>query len=260
LEKLQDKTDPGNLDLSIVIPLKDEDQSVLLLKNEIDGVMQQLPYSWECLWVDDGSTDKTLNEIQRYHQQDPHHQFVALASNCGQSAALHVGFSYARGKNIITLDGDGQNDPADIPSLIEHFFKKNCDMVNGVRSSRMDSSIRKLSSRIANGFRNWLTHENITDVGCSLRVFRHECIKEITPFKGFHRFLPTLVRIAGYTKISQLPVNHRSRRYGQTSYGIHNRLWVGIMDTLAVRWMQNRAVVAKVKSTSASKGKFQNHE
>jgi hypothetical protein len=124
----------------------------------------------------------------------------------------------------------------------------------------MDSFTRKISSRIANGFRNWLTHENITDVGCSLRVFRHECIQHITPFKGFHRFLPTLIRIGGYTRISQIPVNHRSRKYGQTNYGIHNRLWVGIMDTLAVRWLQSRAVFAKVKSTSASKGKLQNHE
>ena len=257
---MKDKTGPWDLDLSIVIPLKNEGQSVLSLKNEIDGVMKQLPYSWECLWIDDGSTDNTLNEIQRFHQQDPRHQYVALACNCGQSAALHAGFSYARGEIIVTLDGDGQNDPGDFPGLIERLFKENCDMINGVRSNRMDSFTRKISSRIANGFRNWLTHENITDVGCSLRVFRHECIQHITPFKGFHRFLPTLIRIGGYTRISQIPVNHRSRKYGQTNYGIHNRLWVGIMDTLAVRWLQSRAVFAKVKSTSASKGKLQNHE
>ena len=260
MDGLKDKTRRWDLDLSIVIPLKDEDQSILTLKNEIDDVMKELPYSWECLWIDDGSTDKTLSEIQRFHQQDPRHQFVALACNCGQSAALHAGFTCARGEIIVTLDGDGQNDPRDFPELIEHLFEENCDMVNGVRSNRRDSIIRKISSRIANGFRNWLTHENIADVGCSLRVFRHECIMDIIPFNGFHRFLPTLVRIAGHTRISQKPVNHRSRQYGRTSYGIHNRLWVGIMDTLAVRWMQNRVVFAKIKSTSVSKGKLQNHE
>jgi glycosyltransferase involved in cell wall biosynthesis len=260
LDGLKDKSRPWDLDLSIVIPLKDEDRSVIPLKKEIDDVMLQLPYSWECLWIDDGSTDNTLTEIQRFNQQDPRHQYLALAFNCGQSAALHAGFSYARAEVIMTLDGDGQNDPGDLPRLIEHLYKENCDMVNGVRRNRMDSFTRKISSRIANGFRNRLTHENISDVGCSLRVFRHECVQHITPFKGFHRFLPTLVRIAGYTRICQIPVNHRSRRYGQTSYGIHNRLWIGIIDTLAVRWMQSRAVFAKVKSSSGSKGKLQNHE
>jgi len=257
---MKEKNRSWDLDLSVIIPLKDEAQSVIPLKNEIDDVMHQLPYSWECLWIDDGSTDNTLAQIQRFNQQDPNHQYVSLNVNCGQSAALHTGFSYARGEIIITLDGDGQNDPADFPSLIEYLHKENCDMVNGVRQNRMDSFTRKVSSRIANGFRNWLTREKITDVGCSLRVFRHECVQHISPFKGYHRFLPTLVRIAGYTRISQVPVNHRSRRFGQTSYGIHNRLWVGILDTFAVRWMQSRLVFPEVKSTSASKGTLKNHE
>ena len=260
LDELKNKTRHWDLDLSIVIPLKNEEQSILALKVEIEDVMEPLTYAWECLWVDDGSTDNTLTELQRFHQQDPRHQYIALASNYGQSAALYTGFSHARGQAIVTLDGDGQNDPRDIPGLIEQLFEENCDMVNGVRRSRMDSITRKISSRIANGFRNWLTKENIADVGCSLRVFRHECITDIVPFNGFHRFLPTLVRIAGYTKIAQRPVNHRSRKYGQTSYGIHNRLWVGILDTLAVRWMQKRVFRTQIKTTSASKGKLQKHE
>lgn len=260
MDRLKDKTRPWDLDLSIVIPLKNEDKCVIPLKNEIDDVMRQLSYSWECLWIDDGSTDNTLEEIQRFNQQDPRHQYVALSVNCGQSAALHIGFTQACGEIIITLDGDGQNDPEDFPRLIEVLHKENCDMVNGVRRNRMDSFTRKISSRVANGFRNWLTHEKITDVGCSLRAFRHECVQQIRPFNGFHRFLPTLIRIAGYTKISEIPVNHRSRKYGQTSYGIHNRLWIGIMDTFAVRWMQNRAIFAKVKSTSTEKGMLQKHE
>ena len=212
--------------------------------------MQQLSYSWECLWIDDGSTDNTLGVIQQINRQDHHHQYVALSRNYGQSAALYTGFSIARGIFLATLDGDGQNDPGDLPKLIEHLYKENCDMVNGVRCNRKDAFIRKISSHIANAFRNWLTHEKITDVGCSLRVFRHECVQHITPFNGFHRFLPTLIRIAGYTKISQMPVNHRPRKYGQTSYGIHNRLWIGLMDAFAVRWMQKRMIITKIESTS----------
>ena len=260
MDGMKEKNRSWDLDLSIIIPLKDEAQSVIPLKNEIDDVMRQLPYSWECLWIDDGSTDSTLEQIQRFNQQDPNHQYVCLSANCGQSAALHTGFSRASGEIIITLDGDGQNDPGDIPRLIEHLHQENCDMVNGVRQNRMDSFTRKVSSRIANGFRNWLTRENITDVGCSLRVFRHECVRHIIPFKGYHRFLPTLIRIAGYNRISQVPVNHRPRKFGQTSYGIHNRLWVGILDTFAVRWMQSRLVFPKVKSTSKSEGMVKNHE
>lgn len=260
MEGLNEKARQWDLDLSIVIPLKNEDQSVIPLKKEIDEVMLHISYSWECLWIDDGSTDNTLAEIQQFNKQDPHHQYVSLAFNCGQSAALYAGFSCARGAIIITLDGDGQNDPADIPRLLEFLKKEDCHMVNGVRHNRQDSFTRKVSSQIANGFRNWLTKENITDVGCSLRVFRRECIKHITPFKGFHRFLPTLIRIAGYNKISQVSVSHRPRRFGQTSYGIQNRLWVGLLDTFAVRWMQSRMVFSEIKSSSLSKGTLKNHE
>jgi glycosyltransferase involved in cell wall biosynthesis len=260
LNGIKNKNHPWDLDLSIIIPLKDESRSVTPLKNEIDTVMQQLPYSWECLWVDDGSTDNTSSQIKQFNQEHTDHQYVVLSNNYGQSAALYAGFAMARGNILVTLDGDGQNDPADIPNLVEHLYQKNCDMVNGVRRNRRDAFLRRTSSRIANGFRNWLTHDNITDVGCSLRVFRHECVQHITPFKGYHRFLPTLIRIAGYTKIVQMPVNHRPREFGQTSYGIHNRLWVGLADTFAVRWMQNRAISVEIKSTSASKGKLENHD
>ena len=239
-----------NLNLSIVIPLKNEARNAVLLRDEIDGAMGSRPYRRECIWVDDGSTDSTLDEIRGFNQQDDRHQYVALARNCGQSAALYAGFCHARGDVLATLDGDGQNDPADLPGLVERLVRENCDMVNGVRRKRRDSFIRRASSRIANGFRNRLTHEKVTDVGCSLRVFRRACIEQLVPFDGFHRFLPTLCRIGGCTRIVEMPVNHRPRRYGRTNYGISNRLWVGIMDTLAVRWMQHRAIHPQVKTTS----------
>lgn len=260
MKGLKEKVHCWDIDLSVIIPLKNEGQCVTRLKNEIDDVMAKLPYSWECLWIDDGSSDNTLAKIEQFNQQDSHHQYIALAVNYGQSAALYAGFSYARGNIIVTLDGDGQNDPGDIPNLLEHLHREKCDMVNGVRQSRRDTLTRKISSRIGNAFRNWLTRENIADVGCSLRVFRHACVEDIIPFNGYHRFLPTLVRIAGYTKIDQIPVNHRPRKFGYSSYGIQNRLWVGLLDTLAVRWMQRRLVFPQVKSASALKGALEHHE
>ena len=258
MDGFRDKNDIWDLDLSIIIPLKDEDQNVNPLREEIDAVMQPSPYSWECIWIDDGSEDNTLLEIQRFNKEDSHHQYIALSRNFGQSPALYAGFCGARGNILVTLDGDGQNDPRDIPGLVAFLEKDGYDLVNGVRRKRKDNFIRKASSRIANGFRNWLTHEHITDVGCSLRAFRHVCVQRVTPFRGFHRFLPTLIRICGYSKIAEMPVSHRPRKYGLTSYGIHNRLWVGIVDTLAVRWMQKRVVFAEIKLKSSPEERERN--
>ncbi|OPY67421.1 MAG: Undecaprenyl-phosphate 4-deoxy-4-formamido-L-arabinose transferase [Syntrophorhabdus sp. PtaU1.Bin002] len=167
-----------------------------------------------------------------------------------------MGFQNTVGDIIATLDGDGQNDPADIPRLITLLQEHNADMVNGVRSKRNDSFVRKISSRIANGFRNWVTGDNITDVGCALRVFRSRCVKRIPVFKGMHRFFPTLVRIQGFSRIIESPVNHRPRTRGKTKYGIQNRLWVGLADLGAVKWMQSRLVFPEIQSqTDAPKSK-----
>jgi glycosyltransferase involved in cell wall biosynthesis len=239
-----------DVELSLIIPLKDEAGNVNSLRAEIEAAMGQMPYSWECIWIDDGSQDGTLLEIQRFNREDAHHQYIALARHYGQAAALYTGFGSARGRILVTLDGDGQNDPGDIPALVGLLVANGFDLVNGVRRKRQDSWIRKVSSRIANGFRNWLTHEQISDVGCSLRVFRQVCVQGLTPFRGMHRFLPTLIRMGGYSKIAEMPVRHRPRQYGQTNYGIQNRLWVGIVDTLAVRWMQSRVVFTDIKRTS----------
>ena len=248
-----DNNTKWTLDLSILIPVKDEGQNIAPLAVEIDAAMASTPYTWDCLWVDDGSTDETLTEIRTLCRTDPRHQFISFDRNYGQSAAMYAGFRRARGRILVTLDGDGQNDPKDIPSMVRRLIDERADMVNGVRQRRQDSAIRKISSRIANGYRNWLTREQITDVGCSLRVFRHDCVADIPPFKGMHRFLPTLVRIRGFSKILEAPVNHRPRISGQTKYGIHNRLWVGLADTLAVRWMQHRMVFPQIATSSTLK-------
>ena len=238
------------VDISIVVPVKDEVENISILGGEIDAIMEKTNFLWECLWVDDGSTDGTLDEIRQLKSRNSHHQFISLTQNFGQSAAMAAGFQHAAGSILVTLDGDGQNDPADIPFLVNRLYAEKADMVNGMRRKREDSVVRKMSSKIANGFRNRITKENVTDVGCSIRAIRKECVEQVPVFKGMHRFLPTLIRMAGYQKIIEVPVNHRPRKRGKTKYGIQNRLWVGLGDTFAVRWMQNRMVYPKIKEDS----------
>ncbi len=228
--------------ISIIIPVLNEEQNVTILANEIKAVMSTTPWTWECLWIDDYSTDNTVNRLENIRRADQRHRIILHDRHYGQSAALATGFKYARGDIFVTLDGDGQNDPASIPDLVRTLVENGADMVNGWRQERQDNIVRKISSRIANTYRNVLTGEKIRDVGCALRAFRKECVQNIPVFKGMHRFFPTLVRFAGYTKILEVPVGHRPRLRGKTKYGINNRLWVGIVDTFAVCWMRKRMV------------------
>jgi glycosyltransferase involved in cell wall biosynthesis len=255
-----DKNPQWDLDLSIIIPVKDEVENIASLAEELEAAIASVSYSWECIWVDDGSTDSTIEQLKALNQRCPRHQYIVLSRNYGQAAALYTGFCNARGCLFATIDGDGQNDPEDLPVLVNRLVQDGLDVVQGVRQERKDTFIRRASSRIANAFRNCVTGENIADVGCSLRVFRHACVRHVSAFKGMHRFLPTLIRNQGYSKIVEMPVCHRPRKYGKTKYGIHNRLWVGLMDTLAVRWMQTRMVHAKVESTSFSNFTSPNEE
>jgi dolichol-phosphate mannosyltransferase len=241
----------SGIDLSIIIPVMNEEENIAALAEEINAALQSLELRWECLWIDDGSTDTTLLEIDALCQRDARHQFLSHDGNHGQSMALYSGFQYARGAIMATLDGDGQNDPGDIPLLIDRLLEEDADMVNGWRRTRKDGLIRRLSSRLANRFRNWLTRDQVRDVGCSMRVFHRRCVQRIPVFNGMHRFLPTLVRIAGCSRIVEMPVHHRPRMQGRTKYGINNRLWRGLIDTLSVRWMRSRIAYPVVKSTSS---------
>jgi len=227
--------------VSIIIPLKDESETILGLAEEISSALATHGWSWECVWVDDGSQDDTLPQLRSLHTRDPRHAYVSFERNHGQTAAMLAGWHTARGQILATMDGDGQNNPADLPAMIERILTNQADMVNGVRVLRHDNWLRKLSSRIGNGFRNWLTRDQVTDVGCSIRAFRRECVAMFPPFEGLHRFLPTVVRMQGW-KIIEVPVRHRPRLKGTTKYGIHNRLWKGLLDAFAVRWMQWRQI------------------
>jgi glycosyltransferase involved in cell wall biosynthesis len=159
--------------------------------------------------------------------------------NCGESAAEATGFAHARGEWIITIDADQQNDPADIPSLLE--ASKNVDAVCGVRTKREDDFVKRISSRIANGFRNWVTGDVIADAGCTFRALRKEALREIPVFNGMHRFLPTLLRLQGFTVI-EIPVNHRPRTRGESKYGIGNRMFRGLIDCFAIHWWRKRCL------------------
>ena len=225
--------------LSVVIPVFDERDSLEPLHRELDAVLATLPGGAEILFVDDGSRDGSRERLLELAAADPRVRVLALDGNHGQSAAWAAGFAAARGAVVATLDADLQNDPADLPALLDALA--DADVVNGVRTQRDDSLLRRLSSRTANRVRNWMTEESVTDVGCSLRVMRREFLLRVRPFRGMHRFLPTLLRMEG-ARVVERPVSHRPRRHGVSKYGVGNRLWVGSADLLGVRWLQRRAL------------------
>ncbi len=223
--------------VSVVVPVYNEEESLEPLYRELDAALSDLEGGIELVLVDDGSRDRSREIMRDLARKDPRVRPIALDGNHGQSAAFEAGFRAARGEIIATLDADLQNDPADLPRLIGLLAE--ADVVNGVRADRHDGLVRKISSRIGNGFRNRFTGESVTDVGCSLRVFRAEHARRIKMFRGMHRFLPTLLRMEG-ARVIEVPVAHRARRFGESKYGIGNRIWVGLADVFAVRWMQAR--------------------
>jgi dolichol-phosphate mannosyltransferase len=225
--------------LSVVVPIHNEAESLPVLHEELTAALKDFAGGVELVLVDDGSTDGSLEILRALERDDSRVRLVALDGNHGQSAALAAGFEAARGEFTVTMDADLQNDPADIPHMLA--LLNEADVVNGVRVRRSDGFTRRISSRIANGFRNWMTQESVTDVGCSLRVMRTSYLKRVRPFQGMHRFLPTLLRLEG-ARVIEVPVTHRPRRFGQSKYGIGNRLFVGLVDVFGVRWLQRRAL------------------
>ncbi len=231
--------------LSVVVPMKDEEPNVVALATEICAALGEDTGDDEIVLVDDGSRDGTVREMLRARELlGKRIRVIRHDRNRGQSAAIWTGVRAAHGVLIATLDGDGQNDPADIPRLVQELrlrASEGVTMVIGERRERKDSFLRRLSSRIANKVRNALLHDGVADTGCGLKVFARSTFLELPPFDHMHRFLPALVRAAG-GGISVLPVAHRPRRAGRSKYGIGNRLWVGIVDLLGVRWLTRRQI------------------
>lgn len=235
--------------LSVVLPCHDESGSLPRLVEEIRSRLQQSSIDFEIVCVDDASDDDTAAVVERLRAEDPRIVLVRHALRCGQSAALVTGFCASRGVHLATLDADGQNDPADLPAMLARL--QHCDVVCGVRQKRHDDWVRRLSSKIGNGFRNAVTGVRVTDAGCAARVFRREVVAEMPVFNGMHRFFSTLAQIQGF-RVEEMPVRHRERSAGRSHYGIGNRALRGILDCLAMRWYRRRAFPARRTAAVAS--------
>lgn len=229
----------AEVEVSLVVPVYNEVENLRPLYTEIAEVMSQLEpaKSWELVLVNDGSTDESPKVLAELKAADPHVRVLNLVKNAGQSAAFAAGFKNVRGRAVVTLDGDMQNDPRDIPQLLKGL--ETHDIVCGIRAKRRDDFIRRVSSKIGNGCRRAFTGDNIVDTGCSLKAFKREVVAKLPMFNGMHRFLATLGEYAG-GKVHQIPVNHRERTRGVSKYGVWNRMWVTIGDLMAVYWMRRR--------------------
>jgi dolichol-phosphate mannosyltransferase len=234
-------------DLSVVFPVYNEEENIPILLDEIVGALRGT--SFEMVAVDDGSVDRSLQILRESRRKHPNLRVLTFEKNSGQTAALDAGWRAARGRSVVSLDADLQNDPADIPRMIRKLEESGADMVIGVRVNRQDTWAKKMQSRIGNGVRNWITRDQITDTGCSLKLIRREAVERVRLFNGMHRFLPTLVRMQGY-KVVEMPVNHRPRKFGVSKYGAMNRAMRGLADCFAVRWMGKRMLNYKVREES----------
>ncbi len=226
-------------DLSVVIPVYNEEENLPPLWAELRSVLDLLGLAFEVVFVDDGSRDRSAELIRGFREADPRVRLVRLKANAGETAASDAGFKAARGRVVVTMDADLQNDPHDIPAMLAHL--EQWDAVTGwrVKRSEGDSIVRRVSSRVANRVRNWLSEERIQDSGCTFRAFRRECLRGLVLYRGFHRFIPTLLRMRGY-RVLEVPVQSRPRRFGHSKYGVMNRVFVATADLLVVRWMKNR--------------------
>jgi dolichol-phosphate mannosyltransferase len=228
-------------DLSVVFPVYNEEENIPVLLEEIARALEGKGWTYEMVAVDDGSSDRSLAILRELRGKYPTLRVLALEKNTGQTAALDAAWRAARGRLVVSLDADLQNDPADIPAMVRTLERESADMVIGVRTNRRDTWSRRMQSRIGNGVRNWITNDTITDTGCSLKLVKRDAIDRVKLFTGMHRFLPTLVRMNG-RKVVEMPVNHRPRRFGVSKYGAMNRAARGLVDCLAVRWMTKRAL------------------
>jgi dolichol-phosphate mannosyltransferase len=224
--------------VSVVVPMFNEEQNLSILQSELRSALTGLDH--EIIFVDDGSTDRSAEKIERV----PNVRVLRFQKNTGQSAALYAGIEAASGRTIVMIDSDLQNDPADIPRLLAE-VDRGADLVCGYRAKRKDTITKRLSSRIANFVRSRFTKDHVRDTGCTLKAMRRECATALVPFKGMHRFIPALIKGAGY-RLIEIPVNHRPRRFGQTKYGLGSRALRATMDMFGVRWLLSRRLDYKI--------------
>jgi dolichol-phosphate mannosyltransferase len=228
--------------VSVVVPLYNEEQSVAMLQRELADALTGLDY--EIIFVDDGSQDETVARIAT----DPRTRVLRFEKNAGQSAAIFAGLQSVRSEVAVLIDGDLQNDPADIPRVLAE-ISRGADLVCGYRAQRKDTLLKRITSRVANFVRSRFTRDGVRDTGCTLKAMRRDCIAALVPFKGMHRFIPALVKGAGY-RLVEIPVNHRPRRFGQSKYGLSNRALRATIDMFGVRWLLSRRLNYKLREPS----------
>ncbi len=231
--------EPSSPAVSVVVPLFNEEESIAILQSELSAALKDLDY--EIIFVDDGSIDRTVERIELKTNV----RVIQFEKNAGQSAAIYAGLKTACGATAVLIDGDLQNDPADIPRLLAEIVR-GADLVCGYRAQRRDTLVKRLTSWVANGVRSRFNKDGVRDTGCTLKAMRSECVGTLVPFKGMHRFIPALVKGAGY-RLVEIPVNHRPRRFGQSKYGLGNRAVRATIDMFGVRWLLSRRLNYKVR-------------
>jgi glycosyltransferase involved in cell wall biosynthesis len=234
----------GSPAVSVVVPLFNEEENVPILQAELTAALSGVDY--EIIFVDDGSIDGTVARIA----SDPRVRLVQFERNAGQSAAMYAGLQAARGAVAVLIDGDLQNDPTDIPKLLAE-IERGADLVCGYRAQRKDTVVKRITSRVANFVRSRFTKDGVRDTGCTLKAMKRECVDALLPFKGMHRFIPALVKGAGY-RLVEIPVNHRPRKFGESKYGLGNRAVRATMDMFGVRWLLSRRLNYRVRKGSGS--------
>ncbi|MDQ2823981.1 MAG: glycosyltransferase family 2 protein [Verrucomicrobiota bacterium] len=229
--------------VSVVVPVFNEEENMSILQSELRAALAGLDH--EIIFVDDGSKDGTAGKIENA----PQVHLLRFEKNTGQSAAMYAGLNAARGATVVLIDGDLQNDPADIPKLLAE-ISRGADLVCGYRAQRKDTLVKRITSRVANFVRSRFTKDGVRDTGCTLKAMRRECVSALVPFKGMHRFIPALVKGAGY-RLVEVPVNHRPRRFGQSKYGLGNRALRATIDMFGVRWLLSRQLNYKLREENS---------
>jgi dolichol-phosphate mannosyltransferase len=227
--------------ISVIVPVFNEEENMSILQSELETALGG--HDHEIIFVDDGSVDRTVERVVT----TPNIRVIRFEKNTGQSAAIYAGLQAARGATAVLIDGDLQNDPADIPRLLAE-IARGADLVCGYRAQRKDTLVKRLTSRIANAVRSRFTKDGVRDTGCTLKAMRRECVSALVPFKGMHRFIPALSKGAGY-RLVEIQVNHRPRRFGQSKYGLGNRALRATFDMFGVRWLLSRRLNYKIRGT-----------
>jgi dolichol-phosphate mannosyltransferase len=233
------------VELSVVVPIFNETENIAGLYKSITEAVKDRAGSYEIILVNDGSTDGSERKMDELALEDPCIEVIHFQKNCGQTSAIQAGIKKASGKYIGLIDADLQTDPNDFFTLMPYLTE--FDFVNGWRTKRKDTFLKKISSRIGNGVRNWITGDVIEDTGCPMKLFKREVAESLHLYEGFHRFMPTLARMNGYTVV-EVPVHHRERQYGTSKYGVMNRVFVGLMDAIVIGWLRKRSIHYEVRS------------